>query len=288
MSINGPLSGGYDYNLGASETQIIDYIRESTEIESRISPTKCYLLYQNATGSAVGSSASPVTISSYVETTPNYRAVIWSSGSNHPDLRPYTNDGAGSIYVYIDAVQATRVIEVDDLVNDNEFAIVKREDLNPARVEVVFNTEFDASGHTITHYYDTMLPGINVERVKTGEGSTETMFGWTQYLNTSSDAFRGKNQILVRLPLTTRDLIVNEEGLVKLEENDSWMIWTPYVHDYDTLIIPVDQALSGTEERYEIVNKRDSIIQGSLITQRFKLRLIETSDPRYSITYTTT
>lgn len=287
MSINEPLINEYDYNLGI-DSQIIDYIKESVEVASRVSPVKCYVLFQNATGSAVGSSASPNTISSYVETSPNYRAVIWSSGSNHPDIRPYTNSGLGSITVKINGTTATRVIEVDDLLNDNEFAVVKRYDLDPARVELVFNAGYNASAQTITYYYTGLNQGIRVERIKTGEDSTESLFGWTQYLNSSSDVFRGKNQILVRMPLTARDLVINEEGLVKLEDQKSWMIWEPEVKDFDILIITSNQTFSGEEERYEIINKENSYIQGSLITQRFKLKLIEKSDPRYKISYSIT
>lgn len=283
-----PDSTQYDYLLGI-DSDLLDYIQESAEIESRISPVRCYLLQQHATGSSVGSSSSRITVSSYVDTDPNYRAVIWSSGSSHPDLRPYVNNGAGAVFVYIDSVQATRVLEVEDLLNDNEFAVVKRKDLNPARVEIVFNAGFNASLHTIEYYFSTMQEQIDITRVKRGEqGNTQSQFGWSQYLNTKSDAFRGKHQILVRMPLTTRDLIINEEGRVTLEENDSWMIWTPYVRDFDVLIVPADQAINGLEERYEIINKRDSVIQGRLITQRFKLKLLERSDPRYTIPYSTT
>lgn len=288
MAINDPLIGQYDYLLGI-DSQIIDYIKESTEVESRISPMVCYLLQQTPSGSAQGSSGSVLTVSSYVETSPNYRAVIWASGSNHPDLRPYVNNGAGAITVRIDGVPASRVLEVEDLSVDSEFAVVKRRDLISGRVELVFNANFNASAHTITYFYTTMEPGINDVRMMSDEDQpTKTFFGWTQYLNSSSDVFRGPNQILVRVPLTTRDIIVNEEGLVTLEENDSWMIWQPYVRDFDILIATPSQTTSGREERFEITDKRDSVIQGSLITQRFKLKYIEPTDARYNIPYVTT
>jgi hypothetical protein len=283
-----PSEGDYDYGLGI-EPVIIDYIKESVEIASRVSPTPCYLLFMNQSGSVVGSVGSPMTISSYSATTPNYRAVIWASGSSHPDVRPYSNNGQGSIFVTIDSSAATRVIEVADLANDNEFAVVKRKDLNPARVELVFNPGFDAGSHTIRYYYTTMQSGIDVDRVKSGEDTSISKFGWTQYLDTSACAqpFREKHQILLRLPLTTRDLSINEEGKVILEENDSWMVATPYVHDFDVVVIPSSATASGQEERYEIVNKKDSFIQGSLITQRFKLKYLERTDPRYNITIVT-
>jgi hypothetical protein len=275
----------YDYGLGTNASDEIAYILESMEVQSRISPTKCYLLFRSSTGSVVGSASSLFTVSSYTATDPNYRATIWSAGANHPDIRPYTNSGAGSISVYINSVAATRVIDVTDLLNDNEFAVVKRYDLNPARVELVFNTGFNASGSVIQYYYSSLNMGIDVARVKRGEDTTQSMFGWVQYLNAHYDDFRGKNQILVRLPLTTRDLVINEEGKVMLEENDSWCVASPYINDFDILIIPSSQTMTGVEERYEVVNKKDSVIQGTLITQRFKLKFLEYSDSRYSISY---
>ena len=287
MTTSLPRKYQYDHGLG-QEPEIIDYIKESTVIQSRISPVRCYLLVQTPSGSAVGSASAYMTVSSYVDTTPNYRASIWPSGSvGHPDVRPYTNSGSGSIVVRIDGNIASRVIDVEDIVADNEFAVIKRFDLSPARVELVFNAGFNASLHTIEYYYTTMNQGIDEQFIKSGQDVTETLFGWTQYLNSSCDAFQGKHQVLVRFPISQEDLIVNEEGKVHLEQVDSWMIWEPRVNDYDVLIVTADQTSSGEEERYEIVEKRNSFIQGSLITQRFKLRYIEDTDPRYNISYVT-
>jgi len=285
--INGPGIGQYDYGLGI-DPEIISYIKESVEINSRISPVRCYLLFQNPTGSQIGTPISPRSIITWNETYPNCRAFIWSSGSNHPDLRPYTNNGRGSITVLIDNKVAKRVLEIEDLKRDDEFVVIKRKDLDNGPVELVFNTGFDAKSHSIDYYYTTMQPGIDPIRMKSDEDITKTFFGWTQYINNSSDNYRDMHQILIRMPLTTRDLIINEEGLVTLEENDSWTIWEPFVHDFDILIVPENQSITGKEERYEIVNKKDSIIQGVLITQRFKLRYIEPTDARYAIPYVTT
>ncbi|MCK9428839.1 MAG: hypothetical protein M0R17_02360 [Candidatus Omnitrophica bacterium] len=287
MGLDNPVSGEYDFSLGAQEPEILSYIKESMVVQSRISPIKAYLLQPIGSGSVSGTINSPFTITSYIETTPQYRSIIWASGSNHPDIRPYTNQGKGSITVIINSTEATRVIDVEDIINDNEFAVVKRMDLLSARVELVFNEGFNATGATIQYYYTTLESGVNVERMKSGEGTFDSLFGWNQYLDTTSDMFRGVNQILIRYPLSQEDLIVNEEGRVKLEQADCWTIWEPRLFNYDILVVTGDQTFSGEEERYEVTDKRDSRIQGTLITQRFKLRYIESSDPRYSIAVAT-
>jgi hypothetical protein len=281
----------YSYDLGLGiEPNIIEYMKESHLIQSRVSPTRCYLLQQIEQGTIISQANNTnIPITSYVETSPNYRAVIWASGSNHPDVRPYVNDGKGMIEVYINSVRAIRVHEVEDLINDNEFAVVKRTDLTPARVELVFNEGFNASAHSIGYKYTTLNKDINVERMKIGEASdnSHSMFGWIQYLDYSNDLFKKKHQILVRTPLTTTNLIINEEGRVMMEDNQCWMIWEPYVKDWNILIIPSEESPTGEELRYIIENKQDSKVQGSLVSQRFKIKQLEKADDRYKIPYIT-
>lgn len=290
MGIQNPNTGDYDFNLGI-ETEVIEYMKESHIIQSRVSPTRCYLLQQNPTGSIVGEGVNndPIEITSYIETDPNYKAVIWSSGSLHPDLRPYTNDGLGSVEVYIDGNRASRVFEVEDLLNDNEFVVQKRYDLNPQRVELVFNTGWNASLHTITYKYSTLDQGISSERVKQGEAidTQQTLFGWNQYLDPNPDDFRQVHQILVRTPLTTNNVVINAEGRVELEDNQCWMIWEPYVRDFDILVVPASESPNGRELRFQIENKQDSRIQGQLVSQRFQIKLLEENDSRYQINYVT-
>lgn len=283
---NTPYEGDYDYGYGV-DPSLIDYIRESIVVQSRISSTRCYLLQRNLSPSgSIGSEISPIALDSFSQTTPNYRGIIWSSGSIYPDTRISDDGDSGKIHVYIDGVEATRVIEVDDIEADNEFAVVERFDLGVPRVEVVLNEGFIPTG-AITYWYPHLNQGIRSEHFKQGESIDGSLYGWSQWLDNTFDDFKGRHQILVRLPLTTRDLKLSEEGKVILEENQSWMIWTPYVNDYDILILPAGYTRSGLEERYEVVNKQDSVIQGSLISQRFKLKLIEADDLRQNIMYTT-
>lgn len=282
-----PLVTDYDYDLGI-EPDIIDYIKESMEVQSRISSIPCYLFFQSSSGSMVGSSLSPYTISSYVETTPNYRAVIWSSGSNHPDLRIYTNNDAGAITVKKNGTVMSRILDVNDLISDDEFVVVKREDLPDKRVELVFNQGFDPTGYTMTYYYTTMNPEIDDVTLKRGENLQQSLFGWTQYMNDYTDAYRGKHQILVRFPMARRDLSINEEGKVQLEENQCWMVSEPYVHDFDILVIPAEYSPTGNEVRFEIVDKQDSVIQKQIVSQRFRVKLLEDTDARYNLKVITT
>lgn len=281
-----PYKHKYDYNLGIG-SEYVDYIRESHVIQSRISPTPCYLLILNEEGDSAGSEDYELDVAEYSETTPQYRTVIWNHEKEHPDLRLKTDSGLDTIVVLIDGVQATRIPEVEDLENDNEYAVVKRVDLESGRVELVFNEGFAASAHEIKYRYYTIQEGVDPIRVKEGEDSTHSMYGWTQYLCDVSDAFQDFHQILVRLPLTIRDLTINEEGLVVLEERQSWMIWEPYVKEQDVLIIPEEFSPTGKEERFEIVEKQDSMIQRILVSQRFKLKHIEYTDDRYLIQYIT-
>lgn len=280
----GPLNNNYDYGLGI-DADTIEYMKESHVVQSRISPIVCYLLQRNPSGSIIGSISSPLTISSYTVLTPNARATIWSTGSLHPNLDPYNS----SFSLWIDGVQASRIPLVDDLINNNEYALVKRNDLNPPIVEIVLNSGFDPTSHILTYKYSTIQPGIDVDTYKPGSDPSQSIFGWTQYLNSYSDDYQSPNQILIRIPLNTRDLVINEEGRVTIDEaQNCWTIWTPYLNDFDILIISKEFSKSGTEERYEIVNKQDSFIQKQLITQRFNVKLLEPSDPRYNISYSKT
>jgi len=281
-----PYKHKYDYNLGIG-SEYVNYIKESHVIQSRISPTPCYLLILNTEGISIGAEDYELEVTEYSETTPQYRTVIWNHEKEHPDLRLKTEDGLNTVTVLIDGVEAVRIPEVEDLENDNEYAVVKRVDLESGRVELVFNEGFNASLHEIKYYYYTIQEGVDSIRVKEGEDSTHSLYGWTQYLCDVSDAFQDVHQILVRLPLTIRDLTINEEGLVVLEERQSWMIWEPYVKEQDILIIAEEFSPTGREERFEIVEKQDSIIQRVLVSQRFKLKHIEYTDDRYLIPYIT-
>ncbi|MCK9541076.1 MAG: hypothetical protein M0R03_03500 [Novosphingobium sp.] len=278
-----PLTNQYDHGLGASEDGIINYMKESHVVQSRISSIPCYLIQLHPTGSSVGTSLSPIELDVFTNDGSNYRGTIWDNVGDKPDLRLRTDENEEPIIVLSDSVQLNRVIEVEDIEEDNEYAVVERKDLSSKRVEIVFNSGFNPNLHTIEYYYKGVTKGISNIRQKPGEDDSHSLFGWTQYLNSYSDQFVGQNQILVRLPLTSRNLTLSDEGLVVLEERDSWMIWEPYVKERDIIVVPVEYSFTGKEERFEVIDKRDSVIQRTLISQRFKLKHLEYADKRYNL-----
>ena len=287
---NEPVIREYDFGLGV-EPDIIDYIQESHVIQSRISPTRCYLLHQTDDGELVSDPSdpdNPIVIASWDDTAPQYMKKIWTGGDDHPDIRPHVNEGEGAITVYIDGVSAGRVLDIVDMVSDAEYAVVQRLDLISKDIEIVFNIGFDAGSHIISYKYYTLNEGISPTIVKDGASTDESKHGWSQYLNPDpQDPLRGVNQILVRTPLTQEAFTINEEGSVILKENKCWMIWVPYVYASDILIVPISESPNGKELRFIITDKNDSRIQGRLVSQRFRIVLLEETDPRYDITYLT-
>lgn len=283
----------YDGSLGVDVDEILEYINETNLITSRVSPFKFYLLSAMPSGSAIGTLSSPITIDSedYVEITPYYRVQIWPKDSRkHPELSLYSQiseQDTENIIVLIDTVEATRVLDIEDLRNDDEYAVVKRRDLDLGRVELVFNAGFDASSHIIQFYSRSSSFYSIPELDKRGESPDSSHFGWMQYI-CAADAYHGPNQILVRYPMSSRDLVVNEEGRVELEQATAWMGPLPYVHDFDLLVIDSVKTPGYDKELFEVVSKNDSEIAGKLTSQRFMLRYLERTDPRYNISHLTT
>lgn len=276
---------GYDYGLGIDPLHI-DYVKQNHLIQSRISPTPCYLLQKATGGVPVGYSSAQISplAESFVLSGNQYRLTIWGGGSNHPDTRPYVNGGNGNICIYVNGAKLTRVLTTDDIISDTEMAVVERKDTDPSRVEVVFNTGFTNIG-AVTYHYTTWEDGVEDLSVKRGDSTTQSLFGWEQYISSLWDDFQRPNQVLVRFPINIHDVVISDEGKVLIENRDSWMIWTPYINDFDVLVLDAEDSPDGTEYRYEIVNSTDSVIQRQLTSQRFKLNLLEFSDDRYTIPF---
>lgn len=280
---------GIDYGLGVDPLHI-QYIRDNHLIQSRISPTPCYLLQRQQQGLPVGYKTTRITALDSQFTTVDGQSsfLLWLGGSsNKPDTRPYTNNNQGSIGVYYQNQQMTRVLTPTDITTSMEFAVVEDKTTSPPSVKVVFQTGLDVLGGKIAYYYTTIEPGVEDLTVQRGDSTDQSIFGWKQYLNSYEDDFQMQNQVLVRFPINLHDVIISDEGKVILENRDSWMIWTPYLNDFDVLVLSKENSPDGIEYRYEIVNSTDSIIQGQLISQRFKLNLLEFLDDRYKIPYVT-
>jgi hypothetical protein len=278
---------GYDYGLGLDPVHI-QYIKQSHIIQSRISPTPCYLIQQVTGGMPVGYPGARITplSAAWVVSDAQYRLTLWEGGSNHPDMRQYVNNGRGNIHVYYSGTPMTRVLTPEDIIANTEFAVVERRDVSPTRVEVVFNRGFTDTSN-VTYHYLTWEDGVEDLANKRGDSVAQSVFGWSQYKSSHWDDFQRPNQVLVRFPINLNDIVIMDEGRTVIENRDSWMIWYPYVDDFDILVLAADDSPDGQEHRYEIVNSTNSIIQRELVSQRFKLNLIEASDPRYNIPYVT-
>ena len=270
---------------------VIDYIERSHVIESRVSPIECYLVQMRPSGSVVGSLSNPITVTlnQYISTVAPMSFVLWDGSEGHPDLRLYTHDAHGGVSVLSNGTGMTRVPGILDMRKSSQFAVVKRFDLDPQRVEVRFHKSFNATGSLIQYYYDTMYKDVRSTAMNRPEANKFALFGWTQWRGVG-DQFKPANRVLVRMPMVTRDqLVINEEGRIVIEENLCWMVATPYVDDGDLLMVPADQTPLGVACWFEIINKQDSIVQNRLISQKFKIKLLPLEDERtklpISITY---
>ena len=276
--------------LGQLSRPVLNYIAKSHERESRINPIRCYLVQMDQRGVEIGSAIAPITVTSdkYLSTTFPMSFILWNGIGEHPDLRLYTHENLGGITILSDGLVLRRAPDVKDLRATDQFAIVKRTDLLPQRVEVHFYRTFDMLTHTIQYTYETMHKDVRPTAVNRPTENKFALFGWTQYKH-ASDAWRGANQILIRMPLTTRDqMMVNEEGVISIEENMCWMISTPYINDGDLILVPPDQSPTGETVWFEVVNKQDSIIQHVLVSQRFKVKMLPPEDERRTILVSTT
>ena len=281
---------GYDAYLGIDKQHIL-YILENHKRQARISGTPCYLLQRNSVGANVGYPGAQITPdqNQFSEINGQVFLVLWNGGPNYPDVRPYTTNSSGSITVYNNGVQMSRVLTVDDLTNNNEFTVVENKLASPPIVSIVFNIGFTASPANITYYYTTIEQGIENETIQRGDSNSQSIFNWTQYISSYQDYLQHPNQILVRFPINLHDIVITDEGRVTLENRDSWFAGPlPYLDDFDLLILAPEDSPDGTKYVYEIVNSTDSIIQRMLVSQRFKLNLLESTDSRYNIPYSTT
>jgi len=279
------ISFGYDEYLGIDPLHI-QYIRDTYLVLQRISHTPMYLLQKATGGVPVGYASAQIAPLSeqFILSNNQYRLIIWGGGSNHPDTRPYVNNGQGNIGIYVNGSRLTRVLTPDDIIADTEIAVVERKDTDPHRVEVVFNVGF-TNTTAVTYHYTTWEDGVEDLSVKRGDSINQSLFGWRQYINNFWNLVQKPNQVLVRLPINIHDVVISDEGKVIIENRDSHMAWTPYVNDFDVLILDAEDSPDGIEYRYEIVNSTDSVIQRQLVSQRFKLNLLEKFDQRYDIPF---
>jgi len=279
--------------VGPANNSMLDYVRRSHEIEIRVNAVRCYLLQQLPAGSIVGSLTGPtgsilVTSNMWVNPNPPAYFNMWNGLGPHPDLRPYIGQGDGGIFVWVNGQSLTRVLSVNDLRNSSQFAVVKRFDIDPQPVEIHFHQSLlNPTGSTVQFSFETMFKDIRPTAINRPEGNQFSLFGWKQY-KTCSDDYHGANQVLIRMPMVTRDKIkINEEGKISIEENMCWTTHRPYIGDTDILVVTSDQSPIGETLYFEVVNKLDSIIREQLMSQRFKVNLLSPEDERTKIPIST-
>lgn len=282
-----PIRNQYDFGLGI-EPDIIDYIKESHIIQSRVSPTRCYLLQRRKEGDTVTNQDMTGGVDNWLENDGFYYFILWDSYDKpKPDLRPFIDKDLEGISIWVDGNKFKRVLDIADLQNDNEFTVVENKLKTPPEITVVFNKNFNPANRHVFYSYTSVRPGVDDISVKY-DYTDMSLYGWIQYLDADTaleDPLRGPHQILVRTPLTREGFTLNEEGQLTLLENQCWMIWEPYVYANDILIVPPEESPSGEELRFNITDKQDSRIQGHLVSQRFRIVLLEKNDSRYKIPY---
>jgi hypothetical protein len=274
--------GKYDEGLGISD-EMLSYIEESHALQAEISHDDVYmLLRRHSIGEVTGS------LGTWVETlaTSDYCVVeVWNTGS--VQARPDLHFGVtGSLQVLTGSTPLTRVVEYQDLLHDNEFAVMQDLTRSDQRISVVFNEDYDATLGSFTYHYNAIAPHYAEDTGQPASAESpdyNSMYGWQPWTGSVG------NTVKVRLPITPDQLTIDEQGRVTLKDNNCWMLApvegsVPYVDNWDMIVIPATDHTPET--RFHIYEKMDSWIQGRHMHQRFKIQFIDFNDPRYRIPIT--
>ncbi len=215
-----------------------------------------------------------------------YTKIIWQSSDrlNHPDLRENTNDGSGSIAVYINGDRAERVLNYNDFESQNQFFI----DVNESNtIAIVMHPEFETSGSTIEYSYTTMCSCVNPKELQPDRKCTicyGTMWeGGYTYYTTSATSYKRENSILVVFPPVKEDYKIDDiQGKVKSELTTHWTNWETIVNDFD-VIVGINASGSHYHNVFECVDLTRSDVRGQLLSQGFNTVYIEQDDIRYNL-----
>jgi len=259
--------------------EIIDYIKESNNLQIKVGGEPFYLFKRVAQGTTQSK-----VITSWITTSLQYSAYIWRPGDSeilHPDSRVQENQ----FQVFNDSALMTRIPDKDSLNSNNEYALeieVGTDASNAKSVRIWFNSNFTPG--TVSYIYKNLCKCVDPT---TGYPNRECPLcrgtsyptAFVQYMCSTSKYYPA-NTVLIRVPIATEERPVDQIGRVRKRDQIFWMEAEPYVENYDIIRGTIGQ---NKDVIFEIVRKRDSRWRSVLTSQQFEGVRIEDSDIRYSI-----
>lgn len=259
------------------DPETLDYIAESHRTQILQGGEPVHLFRRKESGSSIAKT----TISSWDETGTQYVKNVWISGSNHPDLRFWSNDVQVGIQVWIDDIEQTRVDYERDSIQSSEFII---EVATNKTVKVVFPENWDPSGSVVEYSYTTRCVCVNIDNNEPKKQcdicyGTGWEGGFDLYICDATDYVLA-NRILVRFPKVTEDLVIAKEGKVITRMQRHWTLPTPRIDDMDLLV-----GTTGNNENivFRVNNWNDSRLRGVLLHQEFDADRINKTDIVYNL-----
>lgn len=261
------------------DQEIIDYIKESHDIQISIGAEPFYLWTRVDQGELISKS-----ITSWKTTSTQYSAYIWQPGDGeetHPNARIQQNKFA----VYSGSTEMTRTYDPGTIAFDTEYAL-----------EIEPGVDSDTSGavriwfnvNHIPYYISYAYRNICscVDRT-TGYPNRECPLcrgtsypaSFIQYTSNATKYYPA-NTVLVRVPMAAETLTPEQIGRVLRRDLRHWMTSIPIVNNFDLIM--------GTTGRnkgvlFEIVTKSDSRWRGIMVHQEFNTVRIEETDIRYKL-----
>ena len=261
------------------DDEILDYIKESHNIQIKIGAEPFYLWARVDQGALISKS-----ITIFQTTGTQYSAYIWQPGdgeTNHPNARIQED----KFKVFQGATEMTRAYDVESIAFDTEYALdfEAGTDLSTSNaVRIWFNLNFVPTN--IAYVYRNICSCVDIT---TGYPNRECPLcrgtsypaAFVQY-TTEATKYYPENTILIRVPMAAETLTPEQIGRVLRRDLRHWMEATPVVNNFDLIM--------GTTGRnvgvlFEITTKSDSRWRGDMVHQEFQTIRIEESDVRYNL-----
>ncbi len=213
-----------------------------------------------------------------------YYFILWDPDSSPIAGRPRI----GSLRVFIDGVQAT-VVERDAISSDNEVFV----GVNPGTwtstdhvgtLYVGFNPGYNPTTHTVIYDYEEVCRCVNPDdrdAFRPGEVSnclecygTGFTGGYDQHLSLPQydcgKLIQPENTILVRFPMRTRHVLLDQLGFEVQNVNKGWMAAEPEVSDWDVIIRRTEFGAEYYGKQTAPTTERYWITEHELSTLRFQ------------------